>query len=308
MHPLRYQSHLMSIAIAPAALPGISSQAFQITPVSGPLGAEITGLDLGLPLSGLDLARIRMALVKHGLLVFREQRITPEQHIAFSRRFGPLQVHVLNRFHLAGHPEILIVSNVIEDGKPIGLVDAGADWHSDLSYMPRPSLGSLLHAQELPAEQGDTLFANMFDAYDTLPADVKLLLEGRRAVHSYVYRYRRLQKLSPWRADLTQKQIDEVPEVEHPVIRVHPESGRKALFVSEGFTSRIVGLPADESAALLRFLHEHTIRAENVYRHQWRAHDMVFWDNRSTVHYAAITPQHLRRTLNRTTIEGDVPV
>lgn len=308
MHPLRYQSHLMSIAIAPAALPGISSQAFQITPLSGPLGAEITGLDLGLPLSGLDLARIRMALVKHGLLVFREQRITPEQHIAFSRRFGPLQVHVLNRFHLTGHPEILIVSNVIEDGKPIGLVDAGADWHSDLSYMPRPSLGSLLHAQELPAEQGDTLFANMFDAYDTLPADVKQLLEGRRAVHSYVYRYRRLQKLSPWRADLTQKQIDEVPEVEHPVIRVHPESGRKALFVSEGFTSRIVGLPADESAALLRFLHQHTIRAENIYRHQWRADDMVFWDNRSTVHYAAITPQHLRRTLYRTTVEGDVPV
>lgn len=308
MHPLRYQSHLMSIAIAPTALPGISSQAFQITPLSGPLGAEITGLDLNLPLSGLDLARIRMALVKHGLLVFREQRITPEQHIAFSRRFGPLQVHVLNRFHLAGHPEILIVSNVIEDGKPIGLVDAGADWHSDLSYMPRPSLGSLLHAQELPAEQGDTLFANMFDAYDTLPADVKQLLEGRRAVHSYVYRYRRLQKLSPWRADLTQKQIDEVPEVEHPVIRVHPESGRKALFVSEGFTSRIVGLPADESTALLRFLHQHTIRAENIYRHQWRAHDMVFWDNRSTVHYAAITPQHLRRTLYRTTIEGDVPV
>ena len=297
----------MSIAIDTAIPPGISSQTFQIAPIGGPLGAEITGLDLSLPLSGLDLARIRMALVKHGLLVFREQRITPAQHIAFSRRFGPLQVHVLNRFHLAGHPEILIVSNVIEDGKPIGLVDAGADWHSDLSYMPRPSLGSLLHAQELPAEQGDTLFANMFDAYDTLPADVKLLLEGRRAVHSYVYRYQRLQKLSPWRADLTQKQIDEVPEVEHPVIRVHPESGRKALFVSEGFTSRIVGLPADESAALLRFLHQHTIRAENVYRHQWRAHDMVFWDNRSTVHYAAITPQHLRRTLYRTTVEGDVP-
>ena len=308
MHPLRYQSHLMSIVIDTAVAPDISAQPFQITPLDAPLGAEITGLDLSLPLSNLDLARIRTALVKHGLLVFREQHITPAQHIAFSRRFGPLQVHVLNRFHLAGHPEILIVSNVIEDGKPIGLVDAGADWHSDLSYMPRPSLGSLLHAQELPAEQGDTLFANMFNAYETLPADVKLLLEGRRAVHSYVYRYRRLQKLSPWRADLTQKQIDEVPEVEHPVIRIHPESGRKALFVSEGFTSHIVGLPADESTALLRFLHEHTIRAENVYRHQWRAHDMVFWDNRSTVHYAAITPQHLRRTLYRTTVEGDVPV
>jgi len=308
MHPLRHQSHLMSLAIDTAIPPATSSQEFEIKPIRGPLGAEITGLDLNLPLSGLDLARIRMALVKHGLLVFREQLITPEQHVAFSRRFGPLQIHVLNRFHLSAHPEILIVSNVIEDGKPIGLVDAGADWHSDLSYMPRPSLGSLLHAQELPAEQGDTLFANMFNAYNTLPADVRQTLEGRRAVHSYVYRYRRLQKLSPWRADLTQKQIDEVPEVEHPVIRVHPESGHKALFVSEGFTSHIVGLPADESAALLRFLHEHTIRAENVYRHQWRAHDMVFWDNRSTVHYAAITPQHLRRTLYRTTVEGDVPV
>ncbi|WP_061535302.1 TauD/TfdA dioxygenase family protein [Collimonas arenae] len=281
---------------------------FEISPIDGPLGAEIIGLDLNRPVSDDDLARIRAAFVRYGLVVFRDQRIAPQQHVAFSRRFGPLQVHVLNRFHLQGHPEILIVSNVIENGQPIGLVDAGADWHSDLSYMPKPSLGSLLHAQELPPEQGDTSFANMFNAYETLPADVKRTLEGRRAVHSYVYRYRRLQKLSPWRADLTQKQIDDVPEVDHPVVRVHPESGRKALFVSEGFTSHIIGLPADESAALLKFLHEHTIRAENVYRHAWRAHDIVFWDNRSTVHYAPITPQHLRRTLYRTTVEGDVPV
>ncbi|WP_252717242.1 TauD/TfdA dioxygenase family protein, partial [Herbaspirillum sp. B65] len=118
------------------------------------------GLDLNLPISAQELARIRSALVNHGVLVFRDQRITPQQHIDFSRRFGPLQVHVLNRFHLAGHPEILIVSNVVENGKPIGLVDAGADWHSDLSYMPKPSLGALLHSQELPAERGDTLYAN----------------------------------------------------------------------------------------------------------------------------------------------------
>lgn len=282
-------------------------QDFSIRSFDGPLGAEINGLDLNLPVSDHDVAAIRAVLVKHGLVVFRNQRITPEQHVAFSRRFGPLQVHVLNRFHLKHHPEILIVSNVVENGQPIGLVDAGADWHSDLSYMPKPSLGSLLHAQELPPEQGDTQYANMFNAYDTLPADVKRILEGRTAVHSYVYRYRRLQALSPWRPDLTQKQIDEVPEVEHPVIRTHPENGRKALFVSEGFTSHIVGIPKDESDALLTFLHAHTIRAENVYTHKWRAHDIVFWDNRSTVHYAPITPQHLRRTLYRTTVEGDVP-
>ncbi|WP_050479345.1 TauD/TfdA dioxygenase family protein [Herbaspirillum rhizosphaerae] len=279
---------------------------FSILPFDGPLGAEITGLDINLT-SDRDIAELRAALVKHSVIVLRDQRITPEEHVAFSRRFGPLQVHVLNRFHLKHHPEIMIVSNVVENGQPIGLVDAGADWHSDLSYMPRPSLGSLLHAQELPPEQGDTQFANMFHAYDSLPAEVKKTIEGRRAVHSYVYRYRRLQALSPWRVDLTQKQIDEVPDVEHPVVRTHPESGRKALFVSEGFTSHIIGLPKDESDALLKLLHEHTVRAENVYTHKWRPHDIVFWDNRSTVHYAPITPQHLRRTLYRTTVEGDVP-
>ena len=297
-----------AVSSAPPHISTAASQdAFSIRAFDGPLGAEIHGLDLNQPVSDARIAEIRAALVKHSVVVFRDQHITPQQHVAFSRRFGPLQVHVLNRFHLQHHPEILIVSNVLEHGKPIGLVDAGADWHSDLSYMPKPSLGSLLHSQELPAEQGDTLYANMFNAYDTLPADVKRTLEGRRAVHSYVYRYKRLQKLSPWRVDLTQQQIDEVPEVEHPVIRTHPESGRKALFVSEGFTSHIIGLPRDESDALLKFLHEHSIRPENIYTHKWQAHDMVFWDNRSTIHYAAITPQHLRRTLYRTTVEGDIP-
>jgi taurine dioxygenase len=284
-----------------------SRQSFEIRPLGGPLGAEIIGLDLNRPVADDELAGIRAAFVRHGVVVFRDQRITPEQHIAFSRRFGPLQVHVLNRFHLKDHPEILIVSNVVEDGKPIGLVDAGADWHSDLSYMPKPSLGALLHSQELPAERGDTLYANTAEAYDTLPAEVKKLLEGKRAVHSYVYRYERLRKLSPWRPDLTQRQIDEVPPVEHPVITTHPESGRKILFVSEGFTSHIVGIPRDESDALLKELHLHITRPDNVYTHKWQPHDMVFWDNRSTQHYAAITPQHLRRTLYRTTVEGDVP-
>ncbi|MDR9835663.1 TauD/TfdA dioxygenase family protein [Herbaspirillum huttiense] len=284
-----------------------SQQHFEIRPFDAPLGAEIVGLDLNLPVSAQELARIRGALVEHGVVVFREQRITPQQHIDFSRRFGPLQVHVLNRFHLAGHPEILIVSNVVENGKPIGLVDAGADWHSDLSYMPKPSLGALLHSQELPAERGDTLYANTAAAWDSLPAALKTQLEGKRAVHSYVYRYERLSKLSPWRQPLTQQQIDEVPPVEHPVVITHPESGRKILFVSEGFTSHIIGIPRDESDALLKELHAHITRPENVYTHQWQAHDMVFWDNRSTQHYAAITPQHLRRTLYRTTVEGDVP-
>lgn len=282
-------------------------QQFTIRPFGGPLGAEIIGLDLNLPVADDELARIRSAFVEHGVVVFRGQRITPEQHIAFSRRFGPLQVHVQNRFHLPGYPELLVVSNVIENGKPIGLVDAGADWHSDLSYLPRPSMGALLHSQELPAEQGDTLFANTAHAWDTLPAALKSLLADKRAVHSYVYRNERLRKLAPWRPPLTQEQIDAVPPVEHPVVITHPESGRKILFVSEGFTSHIVGIPRDESDALLKELHAHITRADNVYTHKWQPHDLVFWDNRSTQHYAAITPQHLRRTLYRATVEGDVP-
>nr|WP_198982031.1 TauD/TfdA family dioxygenase [Herbaspirillum sp. ASV7] len=282
-------------------------QQIEIRPFGGPLGAEIIGLDLNQEVSDAELARIRSAFVAHGVVVFRDQRITPEQHIAFSRRFGPLQVHVQNRFHLAGYPELLVVSNVIEDGKPIGLVDAGADWHSDLSYLPRPSMGALLHSQELPAELGDTLYANTANAWDTLPAALKTLLADKRAVHSYVYRNERLRKLAPWRPALTQKQIDEVPPVEHPVVITHPESGRKILFVSEGFTSHIVGIPRDESDALLKELHQHITRPDNVYTHKWQPHDMVFWDNRSTQHYAAITPPHLRRTLYRATVEGDVP-
>ena len=138
----------------------VSAQSFDIRPFDAPLGAEIIGLDLSRPLSDADFARVHRAHLDHALLVFRDQRITPEQQIAFSRRFGPLQVHVLKQFLLAGHPEIFIISNIVEQGQPIGLADAGKFWHSDLSYKEFPSLGSMLLAQELPEEGGDTLFAS----------------------------------------------------------------------------------------------------------------------------------------------------
>jgi taurine dioxygenase len=137
------------------------------------------------------------------VLVFRDQRITPDQQIAFSRRFGPLQIHVLHQFQLTGYPEVLVVSNIVENGKPIGLGDAGHYWHSDLSYKEKPSLGSLLHAQELPAEGGDTLFANMHLAWDTLPAHLRAAVEGRQAEHTYLAKYAELQKRSPWRPNLS---------------------------------------------------------------------------------------------------------
>jgi taurine dioxygenase len=208
---------------------------------------------------------------------------------------------------LTGHPEILIVSNVMENGKPIGLGDAGHFWHSDLSYKETPSLGSLLHAQELPAEGGDTLFANMHLAWDTLPQALRDAVNGRFAEHTYLAKYAELQKRSPWRPNLSAEQIAQVKPVVQPIVRTHPETGRRALFVSEHFTTRVIVMPEDESRDLLQALFDHSVREEHLYRHQWREHDLVFWDNRSLMHLAAGTPDHLRRKMFRTTIEGDTP-
>ena len=281
---------------------------FNIRPFGAPLGAEVLGLDLSQPLSDAGFARLHRAHLDHHVLVFRDQRITPAQQIAFSRRFGPLQIHVLRQFQLADHPEILVVSNIRDEtGKPIGLGDAGSYWHSDLSYKETPSLGSMLHAQELPSEGGDTLFANQHQAYDELPEALKTTIQDLRAEHSYLSKYETLRERNPWRPALTQVQVDEVKPVVQPVVRTHPENGRKALFVSEHFTTRIVGLPDDESRDLLQQLFEHSSTERLIYRHRWQPHDMVFWDNRSVTHLAAGCPEHLRRRLNRTTIEGDKP-
>jgi taurine dioxygenase len=290
-----------------AVLQSSLQPSFEVEIFDAPLGAEILGLDLNRPLSQRDFQRIHTAHLEHHLLVFRDQRITPQQQVDFSRRFGALQIHVLRNFQLPSNPEVLIISNIIEDGKPIGLGDAGHFWHSDLSYKETPSLGSMLHAQELPAEGGDTLFANMHAAYDALPAHLRDATEGLRAEHTYLARYAELQKRSPWRPNLTPEQIAQVKPVVHPVVRTHPETGRRALFVSEHFTTRIVGLPEDESRALLDELFAHSVKPEFVYRHRWAERDMVFWDNRSLMHLAAGTPDHLRRKLYRTTIEGDTP-
>ena len=280
---------------------------FEIRALDAPLGAEVIGLDLSQPLSDADFARIHRAHLDYHVVVFRDQQITPAQQIGFSRRFGPLQIHVLHQFQLPGHAEVLVVSNVVENGKPIGLGDAGHFWHSDLSYKEKPSLGSLLHARELPAEGGDTLFANMHLAWETLPAALQRAVDGLQAEHTYLARYAELQQRSPWRPNLTPEQIAQVRPVLQPVVRTHPETGRKALFVSEHFTTRIVGLPEDESRELLEQLFAHSVEPAHIYRHQWQPHDLVFWDNRSLMHLAAGTPDHLRRKLYRTTVKGDRP-
>jgi len=280
----------------------------EIRSFPGPLGAEVTGIDLNADIDERAFWRVRGGFLDHGVIVFRDQAaLTPARQIAFSKRFGPLQIHVLHQFHLAGHPEVLIVSNVVEDGRPLGLGDAGRYWHSDLSYKAVPSLGSLLHARELPAEGGDTLFANMYRAYATLPPALARAIDGRQAIHSYLKRYDTLREKNGVRPVLSQAQLDQVQEVAHPMVRIHPDTRRKTLFVSEGFTTRIVGLPEDESDDILAKLFAHSTAPDNLYRHRWRPHDLVFWDNRCTVHLAAGCPADQRRTLYRTTVQGDVP-
>jgi taurine dioxygenase len=282
-------------------------QDFHVTPFDAPLGAEVVGLNLSRPISDADFARIHQAHLDHHVLVFRDQQITPAEQVAFSRRFGPLQIHVLRQFQLPSDPEVLIISNIKEHGQPIGLGDAGYYWHSDLSYKPIPSLGSMLHAQELPEEGGDTLFANQHTAWEALPLELKNKVRHLSAEHSYLAKYAELQRLNPWRPNLTQAQIDEVLPAVQPVVRTHPETGRLALFVSEHFTTRILGVSDAESRALLDALFDHSTRPEHIYRHQYRPGDLVFWDNRSLMHLAAGCPDHLRRKLYRTTIEGDLP-
>ena len=252
-----------------------------IRPLSTAVGAEVVGLDLGARLDDATFAVIHRAFLDHHLLVFRDQELTPEQHVAFSARFGALTEHVLDQFLLPGYPQILRVSNKKDaEGRNIGLADAGRYWHSDLSYAEVPSLGSMLYSLEIPpaGKGGDTLFANMRAAYDALPAATKERLEGLKAV--YIASRKRIQDDS--RIRMNERQSDATPPVEHPVVRTHPETGRKSLFVNPGHTDHVVGMAPAESRALLDELFAHATGDAFVYRHKWRLHDLVFWATTGT--------------------------
>lgn len=217
-------------------------QRVEIRPIAGSFAAEVVGLDLHQPLDETDFRRIHRAHLDHHVLVFRDQRITPAQQVAFSRRFGPLQIHVLHQFQLQGQPEVLIVSNIVENGQPIGLGDAGHFWHSDLSYVDKPSLGSMLLAQELPAEGGDTLFADQHAAWVALPPELKQRVRTLRAEHSYLAKYAALRARSPWRPKLSDEQVAQVKPVVHPVVRTHPETGRLARIFHQCVARRPEGM------------------------------------------------------------------
>jgi len=280
-------------------------------PTGAALGAEITGVDLSKPLDDAAFERIVELFHLHEVVYFRNQSITPDQHVAFSRRLGELEVHVRQDCLRPGHPELFVVSNIIENGRPIGSLDAGQFWHSDLCYLREPSRASVFYALEVPERDGkvlgDTLFASATAAYDALPDDVKTRIDGLDVVQSYAKGYYSARR-GGQRKPLTDEQKAKTPDIEHPLVRRHPYTGRRCLFVNEGYTARIVGIPEKESEDLLAFLLPHSTRSEFVYRHNWRKGDLLLWDNCSTQHKAVADYElPLRRHMERATLRGSVP-
>jgi taurine dioxygenase len=264
--------------------------------------AEVTDVDLARPLDDRTFAEVRKAHLEHGVVVFRDQELTPEQHIAFSARFGPLQVHPMMQFNLEGAPEILMVSSDRHpDGRPKGIADAGRYWHTDMSYMPEPALGSLLYARAIPDEGGDTMFCDMTAACRDLPSDKREILLEAKAVHHFASRWARESKAG-MRPQQTKEEQDRNPPVEHPMIRTHPDTGEPAIYAG-GFVVSIKNAPEE----LLSWVNEWVAQPKYVYRHKWRLHDLVFWDNRRVMHHATPYPETQRRHMHRTTVKGSAP-
>ena len=268
------------------------------------MGIEIAGVDLSRPLDEPTFAAVHDAFLRNLLVCFPGQHLDQTQHVAFGRRFGDLQVHVLDQYRSPTHPEIYVLSNVKKTGETTGEhPDKGTlVWHSDLSFQARPALATMLYGIEVPRAGGDTLFANMYAAYEALPAATRARIAGLRAIHDLDASRQRAGA-----PPMTEQQRREAPPVEHPLVRTHPETGRKCLYISH-HAMRIVGLPEAEGTALLEELMAHATRADFVYAHRWRQGEVVMWDNRCTMHKA--TPYDAkgeRRVMNRTVVKGDIP-
>ncbi|HIM77367.1 MAG TPA: TauD/TfdA family dioxygenase [Rhodospirillales bacterium] len=286
---------------------------FTVNPLSPVLGAEITGLDIAQPM-GENLAKdIRQSwLDAGGLLVIRDQTLTTEQHIQFSRHFGPLfgapgetpLQETVSRYLHPDHPEIYRVSNRVENGKPKGRAGAGTYWHSDVSFKQRPASASIMHAIEIPDIGGDTLFCNMTAAYEALSGAMKEMLAPLHAHHDFA-QTAATQFAKPV---VIEEDLKGDNRAIHPVVRTHGDTGRKSLYVNPGMTTGLDNFDDEESAVLLGFLFDHATQPEFTFRHHYRQGDVVMWDNRSLMHYAINDYGDQPRYMERTTSIGEKPV
>jgi len=281
--------------------------------LSEKIGVEALGVDLAEMPDQTKMKDLETAFVDNCVLLFRNQNISEDAHIQFSRHFGGLEIHVLKQYLLFDHPELLRISNIQENGKNIGISDAGQYWHTDLSYTATPSRCSVLLAKVIPEAEGertfgDTCFVNTVAAYEDLDEATKQYLSKLRAVHSYTDRYERMRQANQGasqRAPLTEDQKKQVPDVAHPIVRTHPVSGKKSLYVNEGFTTRVEGVTFEESERILKDLFARITSEKYMYRHKWKVGDLIMWDNCSTQHLA-IADYGLQqpRLMHRTTVTG----
>jgi taurine dioxygenase len=272
-------------------------------------GAEIV-FDLARGIDDTTYREIERAFHDNIVVVFRGQRLSSERHVEFSRRFGELEIHIVKKYLLPGFPEILLISNIRDErGEHIGLADAGFTWHTDTSYRRRPSRCSLLYAKEVPHRDGrplgETVFANAIAAYEAVPETLRKRIDGLKAIHRYSARRRVTDSPRP---KLTPEQLAETPDIAHPVVRTHPYTGRKSLYVTAGECIGIEGMPEDEGVDLIAELDAHCVRPEFLYRHEWQVGDLLMWDNAASMHLAVCDyalPE--RRLMHRTTVIGTVP-
>jgi len=279
----------------------------RVVPLSANLGAEIFDMNLE-EIDSQKFPIINQMLLDHQLLVFRKQRLSPAGQLALSRRFGPLDVHPLGQYNHPEYPEIFVLSNEIVAGKPLGISDGGSYWHSDFAFRPKPAKVTMLNAQKIPAAGGNTLFINMYQTYDELDATVKDQLKCLKAIH----RYRPNANLRPSETTtvtMTDEQQAATPDVAHPIIRTHPETGRKAIFAHPGITVSVQGMPPAASQALLDTIFDHCTQSKYQYAYAWQPGDVVMWDNRCTMHKATTRDAAPigARTIFRTTTMGEMP-
>jgi taurine dioxygenase len=262
-----------------------------ITPTGEPLGATIEGVDLARPLDKAQFAAILAAFGRYGVLRFPKQQLDAAQLKAFAERFGSLEINIAGAYQEPGHPEVMILSNIVENGKPIGARDAGQDWHTDMSYSATIALANVLYALQVPRRDGKPLggteFANMHAAHDELPEALKQRLDGMTVLHDFAKFWDMMrQRPGSWRPPLSDEQRRQKPPVSHPIFLSHPITGRKVLYCNPGYAIRINELPERESEDMLAFLFEHQLQPKFRYLHRWTEGDLLFWDDLGTLHNA----------------------
>jgi alpha-ketoglutarate-dependent taurine dioxygenase len=289
-----------------SSLADLSQAALEVRQLSPTFGVEVFDVDLAKAMADASFERVYEAFLAHQLLLFRDQRLEPGDQVTFARRFGSVQVHVMNQYHADGYPEIYYLSNLGADGRPSGKhPDRGTvHWHTDGSWARRTGQATLLYAVEVPDAGGETRFASMYDAYDALDEGMKQRLASLRAVHNLDFSRTRRHGEEP----MSEEQKKARPPVDHPIVRTHPETGRKCIFLGD-HAWHVQDMPFEAGRRLIEDLNARVIDSERVYTHRWRRGDLVVWDNRCMLHKAELYDVAKEaRVMRRCTVVGEVPI